>query len=383
MRVKRTVLCLAVLGALGLGVAGAQPAAVDPSTVLAWIPYVRVTPEYDNVVKVLGFRPVETKTTDPAELERLLTGKSVLLIPEQPEAETASLETMGKATGSVLRGFLARRGRIVGMTHAKGAEDILRGAGIWSCDDDYDMKDVDLAVAVAGHALVAGVPATFKGPDGSTDFAGVPSDAVIVVWDPRDRAPVVFQWSAHGGSIIMIGFDYFSFNDATAGILRSAVPPSLPSLSPCPACPSCPACPPVTAVWTSVSVSDVERALSELGLAFERKTDKAGDPYWSFRTEGITVGLFVDDQTAKLSGAYQYLVLYAGWSTGGKGSCTEMNSWNLQKRGSRAYLDRDNDPGIEADLYLRGGVTWDAIKQFIERFRISVKAFETHIGAKK
>ena len=36
--------------------------AVAAGDVVAWIPYARITPEYDNVVAILGFRPTETTT---------------------------------------------------------------------------------------------------------------------------------------------------------------------------------------------------------------------------------------------------------------------------------------------------------------------------------
>jgi hypothetical protein len=222
---------------------------------------------------------------------------------------------------------------------------------------------------------VASVPTTFEGPSGSTDFRDMPSDAVVVVWDPRDEAPVVFQWNALGGSIVVLGFDFFAYNDATAAILRNAV-----GLAPSPVSRGPPS-PEATAVLTSVTVSDVEGLLTELGLTFERRTDEYGDPLWSFRLGDIRVVLSVDDETADLSDRYQFLMLYAGWIAEGRVSLAVINDWNLQKRGSRAYLDRDNDPGIEADLYLRGGVTWDTIKQFIERFGRSAADFRSHIGA--
>jgi hypothetical protein len=364
-----------LVAVVSVGAFGAQAPVGDVSGVLAWIPHVRTTPEYDNVVTVLGARPAETRTTDPAELERLLAGKSVLLIPEQHEADAATLERLGKAVEGVLKGFLGRNGRIVGMTFADGAEDILRGAGIWSCDDAFNLTEDDLAVAVAGHPLAAGVAATFEGPSGSTDFRTMPPDAVVVVWDPRDEAPVVFQWNALGGTIVMLGFDFFAYNDATAAILRNAV-----GLAPPPVTLGPPG-PEATAVLTSVTVSDVEGLLTELGLTFERRTDEYGDPLWVFEIEGITVVLSVDDETAGLSGRYQFLMLYAGWIAEGRVSLAVVNDWNLQKRGSRAYLDRDQDPVIESDLYLHGGVTRDTIRQFIERFGRSAADFRSHIGA--
>lgn len=351
----------------------AQGAVVDASSVLAWIPYVRVTPEYDNVVKILGFRPTETKTTDPAELELQLAEKSVLIIPEQQETDETSLEDLGNSVSDVLVGFLKRGGRIVGMTFGKGADDILRGAGIWSCGDGWDVRGANLAVALPGDPLADGVAPQFTGPDGSTDFSDVPEDATIVVWDPTDGAPVVFQWTSQGGTIVMLGFDFFAYNEATARLLRNAVQASAIDTTPTPPVPTC-------AVHYDLSAADIERLLTEMKITFERGTDKVGDPYWSFPLEGTEVFLTVDDQTAEGSGRYQFLQFYVFFLKTPSPSCATINDWNLRKRGSRAYLDADNDPVLESDLYLRGGVTWDTIKQFVERFGASVKSFKSHIG---
>lgn len=372
MSMKSVVFGLVFVSLLVLSGPGARAAVSDASSVLAWIPYVRVTPEYDNLVKILGFRPAETKTTDPADLELQLGGKSVLIIPEQHETDEATLEDLGYSVSDVLVAFLERGGRIVGMTFGNGAEDILRGAEIWSCGDGWDVRNANLAVALPDDPLAEGVAPEFTGPDGSTDFWDVPDDAIVIVWDPTDEAPVVFLWATQGGTVVMLGFDYYAYNDATARLLRNAVGVTTTS--------QLPTVVTMDAVYRDLSAADIERVLTELGLTFERKTDAVGDPYWSFRLEGTRAALFVYDETAEGSGRYAELQLYAGFVMTPSPSCALINDWNRRYRGSRAYLDRDNDSIIESDLYLRGGATWDAIKEFIERFGRMATAFKDHIG---
>ena len=342
--------------------------------ILAWIPYVRTTPEYDNVVEILGGRPTETATTDPAELEALLAERTVLLIPEQQEADESTLEELGVAVARVLADFLARGGRIVGMTYSLGADDILRGAGLWDVADGYDVTGATLGVALPGHPLTEGVGATFEGADGSTDFFDLPNDAVVLVWDTFDEAPVVFTWETGGGTVVMLGFDLYEYEQATARLVRNAVGMvSEPVVSPPPS-------PDPGGVVRDLGAADIEEILVDLGLTFDRRTDSRGDPYWVLYLDELTVVLSVDDAVEGSPGRHQYLQLYAGWIAEGVVSCDLVNEWNYRTRGTRAYLDADGDVVLEADLYLRGGVTRETIVEFVERFERLAKAFEAHLA---
>lgn len=52
-----------------------------------------------------------------------------------------------------------------------------------------------------------------------------------------------------------------------------------------------------------------------------------------------------------------------------------VNTWNRTKMYSRAYLDDDGDPVLEAEQDLTGGVTEDRLKDFIKTFGISLSTF--------
>ncbi len=363
MRIHAMVRMVGVLVGLATGVLGATGA--EAGDVLAWIPYVRMNPEYGNVVAALGFQPVETQTTDPGELASLLTGRSILLIPEQQETDEESLEALGLAVTQVLVPFLERGGRIVGMTYAKGADDILRGAGLWDVADGYDVTGATLAIAIPHDPLAQGVPLEYEGTNGSTDFWNIPDDATIIAWDPYDEAPVVFRWETRGGTVVMLGFDCYETNDATARLLANALGVPLPISK--------------DTVFRDVGREEIERLLTELGLSFQVGTDAYGDPFWKMIFEDIQFALFVDDAVGDGPSRYHHLQLYAGWLTGGAVPCEVTNGWNRLMRGSRAYIDEAGDAVLEADLYLRGGVTWETMRQFVERFERSMVSFLSHI----
>jgi hypothetical protein len=57
-----------------------------------------------------------------------------------------------------------------------------------------------------------------------------------------------------------------------------------------------------------------------------------------------------------------------------------INAWNREHRFSRAYLDADGDPVLEADLDLSGGVAEGVIRAFLDLFEESLRAFAAWIG---
>lgn len=70
--------------------------------------------------------------------------------------------------------------------------------------------------------------------------------------------------------------------------------------------------------------------------------------------------------------------LYAVF-TGGKVSMSRINDWNRTKRFSRAYLDKDGDPVLEADLDFEGGVTNESVARFVALFVQSLESFDAHL----
>ena len=57
-------------------------------------------------------------------------------------------------------------------------------------------------------------------------------------------------------------------------------------------------------------------------------------------------------------------------------SYEDINEWNRTKRLSRAYLDSDNDPVLEADLLSSGGLTRKNVGEFFRIFvNVSVPGF--------
>ncbi len=74
------------------------------------------------------------------------------------------------------------------------------------------------------------------------------------------------------------------------------------------------------------------------------------------------------------------LQMYYGVS-GIKISPEAVNEWNRTKRLSRAYIDDENDPVLEADLLANGGLTPRHVTEFVRIFKDSVEVFRAFLIA--
>lgn len=64
---------------------------------------------------------------------------------------------------------------------------------------------------------------------------------------------------------------------------------------------------------------------------------------------------------------------------GAKISFENINEWNKTKRLSRAYLDSDRDPTLEADLLSDAGITKTQVSMFFKVFAMSASGFRNFI----
>jgi len=69
---------------------------------------------------------------------------------------------------------------------------------------------------------------------------------------------------------------------------------------------------------------------------------------------------------------------YAAFADG-NATLKKVNEWNKTKRYSRSYLDNDDDPCLELDLDLAGGVTLERIKDYLKTCRLSYQSWVTEV----
>jgi hypothetical protein len=129
-------------------------------------------------------------------------------------------------------------------------------------------------------------------------------------------------------------------------------------------------------VRTRITPEEMEALLKAGSYRYERVEEK-GEVYFRLRLAGLRALLLLLDCR---EGGCQSLQLYAGFSTDNPPSLERVNEWNRKKRFSRAYLDEEGHPVLEADLNLAGGVADRSIRVFLDLFEESLRAFAAWIG---
>ena len=114
-----------------------------------------------------------------------------------------------------------------------------------------------------------------------------------------------------------------------------------------------------------LSVTNTERILEAMKVEY---TEVSAGTY-RFNLGGFKTLLFNKGKN---------LQFYASFKK--KATLGRVNDWNAGKRYTRAYIDKDGDPVLEADLDLEGGVSYGAVAEFFKTWVTSVKLFAQHIG---
>jgi hypothetical protein len=116
---------------------------------------------------------------------------------------------------------------------------------------------------------------------------------------------------------------------------------------------------------SNISAQDAERLFRDLGYT-SVEVDADGDMVVNM--QGVRILVLVG------SAKGQYVQMRFAMS-GTTATMAKINAWNKSKMYSRAYMDDEGDPVLEAEQDLTGGVTSDRLKDFIKTFGISLTAF--------
>ena len=102
---------------------------------------------------------------------------------------------------------------------------------------------------------------------------------------------------------------------------------------------------------------------------YSASLDSDEDIRWKIQGRNCLI-LFYSDNTA--------IQFYYG-VTGTSVTWEQINAWNAGKRYSRAYLDKDNDPCLELDLDLAGGVSKARIADFLHTCKVSFDTWKKEV----
>lgn len=130
-------------------------------------------------------------------------------------------------------------------------------------------------------------------------------------------------------------------------------------------------------ILTSITADEMATILKDMGFSPELATDSAGDPMIRLPVEGLKSLIFFYGGSGGRYESYQYS---AGFRMETKPGHEAVNEWNRKKRFGKVYLDSEDDPHIEMDVSLSGGVQREYISETVRTWRAVFGAFLRHIG---
>jgi hypothetical protein len=120
-------------------------------------------------------------------------------------------------------------------------------------------------------------------------------------------------------------------------------------------------------VFDVMTTTRLERILRSFTDVKWRELDN--NTYLIELTDGLKMRLVKRDKS---------LLLAAVWG-GQPITLNRINEWNRVKRFAKAYLDNDNDPVLESDYELTGGVTEQNVKEWMKTFVYFAKEFRKYL----
>lgn len=124
--------------------------------------------------------------------------------------------------------------------------------------------------------------------------------------------------------------------------------------------------------------ASITQILQSFGYRAELGTDSGGDPKISSSSGGANFSIFFYGCTdGKNCDAISFS---AAFDLDPGSNVALMNDWNQQKRYTKAYLDDEQDPVIDMDIYLgEGGVTIENFRFWLDTWERAVGDYKVHI----
>jgi hypothetical protein len=132
-------------------------------------------------------------------------------------------------------------------------------------------------------------------------------------------------------------------------------------------------------VITGLTADQIGNLFKGMGIECKTSKDDEGDDLFILTLSDINAQLYTYDKNADTK-AYQSIQFHAVFNSDDKKYLDKVNSWNTDRRFSRAYIGSTGNPHLEADLDLAGGVTVATVKKFVERYRRSLIGFVSKLS---
>ena len=163
-----------------------------------------------------------TDEDDPILLGQLLESHQVFLIPEQENTTIAFAENLGESWSTVLTDFVDRGGIVIACDYVWGGYALMNSAGLMQVQvqDVYPqiINGQDLE-KISDNLITENVEQTFASSIGSVAYDST-DDEVLIEYQGYPVA--IASYSGHGMAVLL-GWDYFSYDNNIARIIANAV----------------------------------------------------------------------------------------------------------------------------------------------------------------
>ncbi|MFH1219249.1 MAG: choice-of-anchor D domain-containing protein [Candidatus Eisenbacteria bacterium] len=182
--------------------------------------------EFENTINAIAtyfsdFTLEATGVTDPDSLRAMLVGRDVFLIPEQENAPS-DITTIGASWQDVLQDFVSGGGTVVFCGEWGSSNSFVTSTGLMDVSL-FGGGSSALEVVDPSHPLVKDVAQTFYGENATGWYTIATPDVEAVVVEQYGGLPVVAARTCGAGHVVLIGFDYYSYNADMAHIVANAV----------------------------------------------------------------------------------------------------------------------------------------------------------------
>ncbi len=141
-----------------------------------------------------------------------ITGKNILLIPEQERTSYSTMWSIGNIWKVKLNEFLSAGGTIILCDYTSGGYGIYVGAGLMNISSRSGVTSSQVTVVDSSSPLAKNVNSTFTAPNGAVGYST--SEKVVIC--TSSNLSVVIDKKVKNGNAILIGFDYYSLSSSSA-----------------------------------------------------------------------------------------------------------------------------------------------------------------------
>ncbi len=194
--------------------------------ILAWVTYTDMSEEYVNTLNAISqyftdYTITTTTETDPAILSSELVDKNVFLIPEQESGSQSIFSNLGINWESILTDFVSTGGKIILCGSGEGAHEILNSSNLMNLNYQGFINSGIMSVLDQTHFITSGLPETIP-VQNATILYNIPDPEALKLVEYNGAYSVAIK-DIQAGAVILIGYDFYDYDDNAAMIISNAV----------------------------------------------------------------------------------------------------------------------------------------------------------------